>query len=128
MQINPDSLNGFIDVLASAGPLSERVMLKHIADYKTVLPYVFCGDISREIVRTFEGADPKQTPGYPECIRMLDIFDAGIRSDDPQVRDLVRTSFLENIVHPLRNSKEFRLVLSPALSNEIHRWFDVGDV
>lgn len=121
------SVGEFLHSLGSVGPMAARLMEAHLATYEEWLPHVLCGALSLEMVRVFGSREPTSDPDYRECVRILDLLEAAIQSEDPAVRDLVQASFLENVADRLRGSAAFRRALGRTLHRNLSRDFDFDD-
>lgn len=108
-------LTRFIEELLDAVPELRALYEEHMADNDSLLPHVFMGDIARFAIAN--AADPRHRP---TLARLLGRLEDGLRAEEEGVRELIRASFVENLLGEHTTVKR----LKPLMGFNLYRAVD----
>lgn len=103
----------FVHALVDEVPELRPLMEEHVEDnFGEVLPHLFLADVAR-----FVTANPREQA----TSSALAFLNGGLRSAEPERRDLISTGFVENLVTGPDSLREMRIRLGPDLRAEADR-------
>lgn len=102
--------------LVARVPQLEPAYEEHIRDHDELLDHVFFGDVSRFVVAA-------EASGEDELVgRMLAALEELLREDDPEIRELIAASFVENVAWDVDDASDrIRQRLPPLLADELRQ-------
>ena len=87
----------FVRALASDVPFLRPALDEHVLDNGEVLPYVLMGDFTRSILSRYHSYVAGDRQKSFEIHKALALLEGGLDGGRPDIRDLILTSFLENL-------------------------------
>lgn len=112
MMCGPDR---FVLKLVETAPELKRLYNEHIADNEGLLPHVFMGNVARYAVGAYGEV------GVSELKELLDCMEWGLSQDSAETRELVRASFVENLIGEEKAMESLTQFMGPALRNAIRK-------
>jgi hypothetical protein len=88
---------------------------EHIDDYDGLLPHVFMADVTRWMLQRFH-----DDPSDPTIRQVLDFFETAFERATGEEREIIGTSFLENLPRPGEENNGLRALLGPGLQNQLN--------
>lgn len=104
----------FIERLIHAVPELKGAYDEHLADNDMLLPHVLMGDVTRFIVAALSDAD-----NHPIVRRVLDYFESELMTGGAESLDLIRSSFVENLLGERIIINKLKPLMGPDLRREI---------
>ena len=97
-------------------PTFMPMLQEHLDDYDGLLPHVLMGEITRWVVQRFliDSSDPTLR-------QVLDFIEKAFEGADARNRELIIASFLENMPRVGQNGAGVRLLLGPALRDQLQQ-------
>jgi hypothetical protein len=117
------SAETFVARLRKAVPEFEDHYAEHLADYGEILPHVLMGDFTRWFIALYRRSRPDTKVARTLRARLRSVVDFLDRSfqRDPASRELLSTSFLENLHQAGDDYQGIRSQLGPHLLRELDR-------
>jgi hypothetical protein len=84
-----------VPTLVAEIPSLRPRLTSHVQDQQEILPHVFFGNLTRYVLSLLDRASPSDC--QDEIDRILAVLEKGMEDSDPDVCDLIGTSFLENL-------------------------------
>jgi len=104
----------FVGALCFRFPELIPQLQEHIDDYDGLLPHVFMGDVTRWVLQRFH-----DDPSDPTVRQILDFIETAFEHAAGEEREIIGTSFLENLPRPGEENDGVRALLGPALRNQL---------
>lgn len=104
----------FIERLLLAIPELKPVYAEHLADNDVLLPHVFMGDVTRFIV-----AELDQTRDADVVSRLLHYLESELNAGNADAIELIRASFVENLMGEEAAINKLRPLMGSALLREV---------
>jgi len=105
----------FVGALCFRFPELMPQLQEHIDDYDGLLPHVFMGDVTRWVLQRFH-----DDPSDPTVRQVLDFIEIAFEGATGGEREIIGTSFLENLPRPGEENDGLRALLGSALQNQLH--------
>ncbi len=126
-EYDPGPTREFIQQLLEAVPELHPVIDDHVSFNEELLPYVVFGDITRWIIelhRSSTASAPSDSQSDEILERILAFLEHAYASNatDPQVRNLIGVSFLEELDQAGVDYPRLKDRLGPHLRRELERW------
>jgi hypothetical protein len=87
-----NAMERFIEELLIAVPEVRAIYKEHMKDNDTLLPHVFMGDVTRFALQLGRSASSQEV-----LRKLLVLVEAGLKSNESDVANLVAVSFVENL-------------------------------
>lgn len=104
----------FVERLLRVAPELKGTYDEHLADNDMLLPHVFMGDVTRFIVTAASSAS-----GYPVVQRVLNYFESELRAEEAESIELIRASFVENLIGETIAVNKLKPMMGPCLRREV---------
>lgn len=108
----------FIEKLLLVAPELNTVYDEHVADNDMLLPHVFMGDVTRFVVDQASGVR-----NLSVVQRILDYFETELRSGSTESIELIRASFVENLIGEAMAVDTIKALMGTQLCKEVESIF-----
>jgi hypothetical protein len=109
--INQES---FIEELLGAAPIFKPAFAEHLNDNKKLLPHVFMGEVTRLVI-----AEAATTKESRTLAPLIDVVEEALTIGSQDVKDLIRVSFVENLIGEPAAVRTIRKLMGPTLKREV---------
>lgn len=104
----------FIERLLRLAPELKGAYEEHLVDNDMLLPHVFMGDVTRFVVAAAEGRDD-----HAVVQRILDYLENELKAGEAESLELIRASFVENLIGESTVVNKLKPMMGPGLRREI---------
>lgn len=104
----------FVGALCYRFPVFLPMLQEHLDDYDGLLPHVLIADVTRWVVQRFHG-----NASDPMLQEVLDFIEKAFEGAQDEDRELITASFLENLPQPGEANAALRMLLGPALQDQL---------
>ena len=114
----PLGVENFFELFLSFVPEFEPLFREHVSDNQAVLPHVLMGDVARFLEDSLSSPAPAPLSSAARGVlaRAAAVLEAGMRSPDPRLQELVSVGFLEGV-----ESEPYMPRLVPFLGRALRR-------
>jgi hypothetical protein len=109
--------SSLIEKLVSISPNLEELYREHIDDYDELLPHVFMGEITRNLVEEFSKSTISE-----EALEVLHTIESSFVNGGDSIEELISVSFVENLVGLNPQEDAIRRYLGKALTKELAKY------
>jgi hypothetical protein len=113
--------SNIVDHLGAAVPDFRPLVEEHIADNRAVLPHVLFGDLTRFVISKYRDWKAGDGAAWTAVQRVLQLLEEALAQDGPELNDLVKASFLENLGQAGDDYGGIRQILSAPLREALDR-------
>ena len=106
--------DSFIERLLRVVPELKEAYDEHVTDNDMLLPHVFMGDITRFVI-----AEASSASGLSAVHRVLDYFESELRMGAAESIELIRASFVENLIGEKVVVNKLKPIMGLGLRREI---------
>jgi hypothetical protein len=106
----------FIEELLRRVPDLSPIYEEHLADNDGLLPHVFMGDVTR-----FAIASADERPRQSSVSTLFGYLEEGLRSGSGEVKELIRASFVENLIGETAALMVLKPLMGQELKTEVER-------
>ncbi len=112
----------FVYALAKRFTDLAPILKDHAEFYGEVLPHIFFYDLTQWLLSLLEsGAGTDARERRQRLQDVLDTLEKTFANGNDQVKELISVSFLENLPNAGEDGSEIRLMLGPALTEELRK-------
>lgn len=104
----------FIEGLLRVAPELKGAYEEHLFDNNMLLPHVFMSDITRFVIAAAERRDDRAI-----VQRILDYFENELKAGEAESLELIRASFIENLIGESVVVNKLKPMMGPGLRREI---------
>ncbi|MFA7271052.1 MAG: hypothetical protein WC073_17080 [Sterolibacterium sp.] len=104
----------FIERLLHVAPELKGAYDEHLVDNDMLLPHVFMGDVTRFVVTAATNVD-----SLAVVQRILDYFENELKAGEAESLELIRASFVENLIGEETVLNKLKPMMGPCLRGEI---------
>lgn len=104
----------FIERLLGVAPELKEMYDEHVADNDVLLSHVFMGSVTRFVI-----ASARDVDSLSVVQRLLDYFESQLVGGDAESIDLIRASFVENLIGEQMVVNKLKPMMGPALLREV---------
>ena len=87
----------FLARLAGANERLASTYFEHLSEFGDVVPHVLLGDMTRVLLTLGEESQSGSSSACADVDSTLTIMEQALESEEPEVRELIGASFLENL-------------------------------
>ena len=122
--------HNFVNDLVAKVPELKQLYAEHLEDNDGLLPHVFMGDLTRFVISAI--ANPEEL-GFSRqvasdiLVRILEMLEAGMRSESEDVQELVAVSFLENLEPNEKYYESLKSLFGTSLAEQLKRMEDSAE-
>lgn len=104
----------FIENLLHITPELKEAYNEHLVDNDILLPHVFMGDVTRFVLSRANNAS-----GLLVIQRILDYIEKELLTGDEDSKNIIRASFIENLIGENTTTNKLKPMMGPGLLSEI---------